>query len=149
MDNELFPLVFTALFTGHSVGDHWIQTSHQVAHKHLRSPTGRWSCLRHVGTLTLTKIVLLLPVLALTHWPAPWWLCAGILLDASTHYWADRRYTLEGLANLLGLGGFYCLGSDSLHSSSPKGSHIGTGKYALDRSFHHFFLFISSVMICL
>lgn len=149
MNTELFPLVFAALYTGHSVGDHWIQTGYQSAHKHLRNRTGRWNCLKHVVTLTLTKLVLLSPVLALTHWPAPWWLCAGILLDASTHYWADRRYTLEGLAKRLNRIGLYHLGMDTVHSSSPEGSHVGTGKYVLDQAFHHLFLFVSAVLICL
>ncbi|MEU3986362.1 transcriptional regulator, partial [Streptomyces sp. NPDC026672] len=28
----VFAAVFVALFIAHSVGDHWVQTSHQAAH---------------------------------------------------------------------------------------------------------------------
>lgn len=149
MNTELFPLVFAALFAGHSVGDHWVQTGHQSAHKHLPGWEGRLPCLRHVSTLTATKIILLLPVLILAGWPSIPWLCAGILLDASSHYWADRRFTLEGLANAVGKGGFYRFGTDTVHRGSRDGSHVGTGKYAMDQAFHHLFLFASAVLVCL
>ena len=149
MNTELFPIIFIALYVGHSVGDHWVQTGHQSAHKHQKDKEGIHACLAHVTTLTATKLVFLLPVLAMNEWPSVWWLCAGILLDASSHYWADRRFTLEGLAKWVGKSGFYHLGTDSLHRDAPDGAHIGTGKYALDQAFHHLFLFVSAVMISL
>lgn len=138
--------VFIALFVGHTVGDHWVQTGHQAAHKHLPGKEGHLSCLRHVAGLTATKIILLLPLLNQTD-VNPLFLCAGLMIDALSHYWADRRTTLERLAKWLGKGDFYRLGTDTTHRQSPDGSHIGTGWYALDQSFHYFFLFVSATMI--
>lgn len=149
MNADIFPIVFIALYVGHSVGDHWMQTGWQSAHKHQKDKEGRTACLRHVTTVTATKLVLLLPVLAATEWPSLPWLCAGIALDAGSHYWADRRFTLEWLANKINKMGFYQLGTDSLHRDAPDGSHMGTGKYALDQAFHHLFLFVSAVLISL
>jgi hypothetical protein len=150
VDTLTFSTVFIALYTGHSVGDHWIQTGHQSARKHLTGWEGRLPCLRHVITLTLTKAVLVsVPVLLSGLRADPFLLCAGFLLDAASHYWADRRTTLERLTGQGAKRNFYHLGADTLHVSSPHGSHTGTGKYVLDQSFHHFFLFVSSVIISL
>lgn len=65
----VFAAVFIALYIAHSVGDHWVQTSHQAAHKgeNDRTPgqcsrAGRIACTLHVLGLTVTKVI------ALTRW---------------------------------------------------------------------------------
>lgn len=150
MDAANFAVVYLALYTGHSVGDHWIQTGHQSATKGNPGKEGRTACLRHVLTLTGTKFIVLavswatlrmdLSILAVL---------GGLTLDAVSHYWADRRFTLEKLAARLKKGGFYNLGADTSHRNSPDGSHIGTGKYALDQSFHVLFIFLTAIICTL
>ncbi|MDQ0964577.1 ABC-type Fe3+ transport system permease subunit [Streptomyces sp. B4I13] len=98
----VFAAVFIALYVAHSVGDHWVQTSHQAAHKgeHDRNPgqssrTGRLSCTLHVLGLTITKAVVLIPVvLVLDLSVTTGGIAAGLGIDAVSHWWADRRSTL-------------------------------------------------------
>ncbi|WP_327667879.1 DUF3307 domain-containing protein [Streptomyces sp. NBC_00485] len=146
MDAATFAAVFVALYVAHSVGDHWVQTSHQSAHKGRPGWVGRLADARHVATLTATKLVVLLPVV---------WLLGlrlsllgtvlGLGVDAATHWWADRRNTLAWLAKVTGKGEFYRLGAPRAgHDDNP---HIGTGAYALDQSFHHLWLLVAALII--
>ncbi|MBB5117803.1 hypothetical protein AF335_04585 [Streptomyces eurocidicus] len=153
MDAAMFAAVFVALFVGHSVGDHWVQSSHQSATKGKPGWTGRLADARHVATLTATKLALLLPaavVLGLHLSLAG--LVAGLGLDALTHWWADRRTTLARLAQLTGKAEFYSLGTAAhpAHPATAEGgpaAHLGTGAYALDQSFHHLWLLIAALVI--
>lgn len=141
-----FAAVFVALYVAHSVGDHWVQTSHQSAHKGRPGWVGRLADTRHVATLTLTKLAVLLPVVWLMDLRVSvLGIVAGLTVDAVTHWWADRRSTLARLAEVLGLGGFYRLGAPRAgHDDNP---HIGTGAYALDQSFHHLWLLVAALII--
>ncbi|WP_301124749.1 DUF3307 domain-containing protein [Streptomyces cacaoi] len=146
MHAATFAAVFIALYVAHSVGDHWVQTSHQSAHKGRPGWVGRLADARHVAGLTVTKAVILLP--------AAWLLdlrlsllglVAGLGIDAVTHWWADRRTTLAWLAKVTGKGEFYRLGAPRAgHDDNP---HIGTGAYALDQSFHHLWLLVAALII--
>ncbi|MEV7500623.1 DUF3307 domain-containing protein [Streptomyces sp. NPDC093018] len=141
-----FAAVFVALFVAHSVGDHWVQTSHQSMTKGRPGWVGRLADARHVATLTLTKLTFLL----VTSWSLGLRLsvlgvAAGLTVDAVTHWWADRRTTLARLAEALGLGGFYRLGAPRAgHDDNPS---LGTGAYALDQSFHHLWLLVAALVI--
>ncbi|WP_331719542.1 DUF3307 domain-containing protein (plasmid) [Streptomyces sp. NBC_01102] len=149
----VFAAAFVALFIAHSVGDHWVQTSHQAAEKGRAGWAGRLADARHVLGLTITKgialaavvLVLDLPVTALG-------LVAGLGIDAATHWWADRRSTLAWLAKVTGKTEFYSLGT-SAHPAHPvtaegkPAATLGTGAYALDQSFHHLFLGIAALLI--
>ncbi|WNI34627.1 transcriptional regulator [Streptomyces sp. ITFR-6] len=149
----VFAAAFVALFIAHSVGDHWVQTSHQAAEKGRAGWAGRLAGARHVLGLTITKgialaavvLVLDLPVTALG-------LVAGLGIDAATHWWADRRSTLAWLAKVTGKTEFYSLGT-SAHPAHPvtaegkPAATLGTGAYALDQSFHHLFLGIAALLI--
>jgi len=145
-----FAAMFGALFAAHSVGDHWIQTHHQACAKGAPTAAGRLACARHVVTLTGTKMIALGLVMLVTglRLDGPW-LCAGLLVDALSHYWADRaashedrttKVTLERLAERLKKNGFYGLG-DRLTAPT------GTGSYALDQSWHIGWLFIAALII--
>jgi hypothetical protein len=104
--------VFAALYVGHTLGDHWVQTSCQAASKGGPGWAGRLACGRHVATLTLTKVVVLVPVvLALRLDVAALGLVLGLGGDAVSHYWADRRSTLKRLATVCGKREFYVLGT--------------------------------------
>ncbi|MFE7273690.1 transcriptional regulator [Streptomyces sp. NPDC057623] len=146
MTAATFAAVFVALYVAHSVGDIWVQTHRQSAHKGRPGWSGRLMCTRHVATLTLTKLTVLLPVA---------WLLdlrlsllgtlAGLGVDAVTHWWADRRTTLARLAEVIGKGEFYRFGAP--RAGRDDNPHIGTGAYALDQSFHHFWLLVAALLI--
>ncbi|MFF5111585.1 DUF3307 domain-containing protein [Streptosporangium sp. NPDC000509] len=138
--------VFVALYAAHSVGDHWVQTHHQACAKGAPTVAGRLACLRHVATLTLTKaaaLAALALVADLTLHPIT--LLTGLIVDALSHYWADRRVTLAALAERLGKGDFYHLGAP--RPDTADAPHLGTGAYALDQSWHIGFLFIAALII--
>ncbi|WP_329370212.1 transcriptional regulator [Streptomyces sp. NBC_00669] len=148
MHAATFAATFVALYVAHSVGDHWVQTSAQSAAKGRPGWVGRLAGARHVATLTLTKLVVLLPAgLLLGLHLSVWGLIAGLGVDALTHWWADRRSTLARLAEVLGQGGFYRLGAPRPgHDDNPS---LGTGAYALDQSWHHLWLLVGALLITL
>lgn len=131
-----FIVAFVALYVGHVVADHWVQTERQAADKGLPGAAGRWAAARHVGWLTLVQGILL----AIVVWrldihlalPA---VVAGLALNAVTHWWADRRSTLKRLAVLVGHGPFYEFGPG-----------LG-GAYALDQAWHIGWLFIAALVM--
>lgn len=146
MTAAAFAAVFVALYVAHSVGDHWVQTSHQSAHKGRPGWVGRLADARHVSTLTATKVAVLLPVAWLLDLRlSVLGLVAGLGIDAVTHWWADRRTTLAWLAKVTGKDEFYRLGAPRAgYDDNP---HIGTGAYALDQSFHHLWLLVAALLI--
>jgi len=150
MTAATFAAVFAALYAAHSVGDHWIQTHRQACGKGAPTRAGRLACARHVATLTVTKAVALGLVMLVTGLRLDGtYLLAGLLVDALSHYWADRaarhedrttKVTLERLARRLKKDGFYELGNKV---TAP----TGTGAYALDQSWHIGWLFITALII--
>lgn len=138
--------VFVALWAAHQVGDHWVQTGRQAACKGSRDWTGRAACAGHVLTLTATKAAFLAAAMAVTGLHlAPLWTVAGLAVDAVSHYWADRRFTLAGLAARLGKAGFYALGAP--RAGRDDNPSLGTGAYALDQSWHVGWLFVAALIV--
>jgi hypothetical protein len=80
-------------------------------------------------------------------------LVAALLVDAVSHYWADRRFTLArfvewlGRTAIPGKGDFYRMGSP--REGHDDALHLGTGAYALDQSWHIGWLFIAALIACL
>jgi hypothetical protein len=146
MHAAVFAATFVALFVAHSVGDHWVQTSAQSAAKGRPGWAGRLAGMRHVATLTLTKLVVLLPVAALLGlhlaWPG---VVIGLGVDAVSHWWADRRTTLARLAAAIGQSGFYRLGAP--REGRDDNPSLGTGAYALDQSWHYLWLLVAALVI--
>lgn len=136
-----FAAVFCTLYAAHQVGDHWVQTHRQACNKGQRTTVGVRACLVHVATLTGTKMVALglLMLVAGLRLSGPV-VVVALLVDAVSHYWADRRFTLAGLAERIGKGGFYRLGL-------PEAAPAGTGAYALDQSWHVGWLFITALIV--
>ncbi|MEU2827176.1 transcriptional regulator [Streptomyces lavendulae] len=150
---SVFAAVFVALYVAHSVGDHWVQTSRQSADKGKPGWTGRLADTRHVASLTVTKLAVLLPVALLLDLRLSLaGVAAGLGIDAVTHWWADRRSTLARLAKACGKGEFYSLGTPA-HPAHPvtadgkPAAHLGTGAYALDQAFHHLWLLVAALII--
>ncbi|MCO6010261.1 hypothetical protein NE236_35385 [Actinoallomurus purpureus] len=78
----------------------------------------------------------------------------GQVISAVTHYWADRRFTLKGLAKKLGKEGFYALGAprtgeDKDGRPYDDNPSLGTGSYSLDQSYHMFWIMIAAIVTSL
>jgi hypothetical protein len=143
-----FAASFAALYAAHQVGDHWIQTGHQAAHKGAHNFEGKIACLSHVLTMTLTKVLflgILSWVLGVQYSSVTF--AIAVVLDAATHYWADRRFTLKWLAELTDHYHFYMLGAP--RPDKDDNPSLGTGAYAMDQSFHIFWLFVASIILAL
>lgn len=143
---SLFAAVFAALFVAHQVADHWVQTEHQAEHKGRPGWPGRIACATHVVNYTATGLL----ALEVLHFALgvpldPGRVAAGLAVSAVTHYIADRRTPLRRLAELAGVGSFYRLGT--CRDGCDDKPCLGTGAYALDQSFHYFFLFVAA-LIC-
>lgn len=149
----VFAAVFVALYVAHSVGDHWVQTSHQAAEKGRPGWVGRLADARHVLGLTITKGIALAAVVLVLDIPVTvTGLVAGLGVDAVTHWWADRRTTLAWLAKVTGKTEFLSLGTPAhpAHPVTADGGYaptLGTGAYALDQSFHHLFLGVAALLV--
>lgn len=133
-----FAATFGALSAAHHVGDIWVQTHRQSQRKGDKGRAGRLACFWHVVTLTGTKAGALAAVVLVTGLRLN--LAAvtiALLLDAVSHYWADRRTTLAALAKLLGKQEFHKLGA----------GHLGSGSHALDQSWHVAWLFVTALII--
>lgn len=142
-----FAAVFAALYAAHSFGDHWYgQTHRQALGKGARTRQGRLHCLGHVLLLAAHKAVALAAVCAVTGLRLPLAAVAvGLLVDGVSHYWADRRFTLQALAGRTGKGDFYQLGQP--RPGRDDAPHLGTGAYALDQSWHVAWLFVAALII--
>ncbi|MDG4788081.1 DUF3307 domain-containing protein [Micromonospora sp. WMMD1102] len=141
-----FAAVFAALYAAHQVADHWVQTQHQADHKGRPGWPGRAACAAHVATYTLTAVVALALLAAVTGWrPDPGALLTGLAVSAVTHYIADRRSPLFRLALVLGSGQFWTLGAP--RPDRDDNPSLGTGAYALDQSWHVGWLFVAALII--
>ncbi|MEU3020193.1 hypothetical protein ABZ635_22680 [Nocardiopsis sp. NPDC007018] len=127
-------IVFAALLAGHWIADYWVQTDHQATRKGDTDNAGRRACAAHAGGVLLSQLLALLLVALSTDLGAlgAVQLAAGLAVNTVTHYWADRRQTLEGLATALGKGGFYARG----------------GAPHLDQAWHMGWLLPTALIIC-
>lgn len=148
----VFAASFAALFAAHSFGDHWYGQTHKQAlgkgarGKHAHE--GRKHCLGHVLLLTGHKVAFLVSICLVTGLrPSLLFVTVGLLVDAVSHYWADRRFTLQWLAEHTGKGEFYQLGSNTVDAAGKQAFHLGTGAHALDQSWHIGWLFIAALII--
>ncbi|MEV0385611.1 hypothetical protein [Nonomuraea sp. NPDC050643] len=104
-------VTFVALYAGHQIGDHVVQSNGTAVAKGFPGPeqlaagvspwTGWGACLRHVGTYTGTQAV----ALALVSLVAPVGLtgCAvALVVSASTHAVIDRRWIVRRLVRAKG-----------------------------------------------
>lgn len=149
MSRELaFVELFIALYAGHQVADHWFQTHGQANAKGLPGWPGRLADLRHVTTLTGTKVAAVALVWFMAGLAVTPWAAVALAVDATSHYWADRKSTLLWLATAMGprfgKGDFYRLGMPRPgHDDNPS---MGTGAYALDQAWHIGWLFIAALI---
>jgi hypothetical protein len=139
-----------ALYAGHHVGDYWVQTDHQAAHKGAKGQEGILACAMHVATYTLTQAAFL----ALAAWTTGlrwnlWAFLGALAVSAITHYLADRREygIMFRLARLLpGKDRFLTLGVP--RPGREDNPSLGTGAWALDQSWHIFWgVFVAALVL--
>lgn len=153
MPETLFPALvavtsFICLFIGHQVGDHWVQTSGQARRKGGAGRDAVLACAGHVATLTLTKVVVLVPAFLFLGLPVSWWgVVLGLVVDAASHYLIDRRPNLAAAAEFAGRGEFYAFGTGTVDAHGQAVPHLGTGSHALDQSAHYAFAFLAALII--
>ena len=138
--------IFMTLFVAHQVADHWVQTEWQANTKGLPGWVGRRACAGHVATYTITALICVqVAVSALDMHLSGWRIAIGLAVSAVTHYIADRRTPLKVMARWAGHREFHELGVPRPdHDDNPS---LGTGKYALDQSYHVFWLFVAALVI--
>ncbi|QIZ33937.1 DUF3307 domain-containing protein [Saccharopolyspora sp. ASAGF58] len=143
-----FAAVLPSLLVAHNVADHWVQTGHQAACKGRPDWVGRWNCAKHVATYTVVTAAVVALVWALLGLAiTPVGFVTGQVVSAVTHYWADRRFTLSRLAELLrrfGKWEFYQLGAP--RTGKDDNPAACTGAYLLDQSWHWAWLFVAALV---
>lgn len=146
MSASTFAATFVALYAAHEVGDHWLQSHAEALGKGDRSWRGRWLCASHVAVLTAAKTFTLAVVaVALGMALNPCAAGAALLVDAASHYWADRRTTLVALADWLGRTAIPGKG-EFARLGDGKAAPTGTGAYALDQSWHIGWLLVAALI---
>jgi hypothetical protein len=141
-----FACAFATLYTAHHIGDQWVQTHTQACAKGRTDHSGRLACLRHVTTMAVTKIIALTVMNAVIglH-PSALATAAALAIDAVSHYWADRRFTLARLAAAIGKTGYYQLGAP--RPGRDDNPTTGTGAYHLDQAWHIAWIWIAALVI--
>lgn len=122
--------VFAALYAGHLVGDHWVQTDRQAIRKGLPGWAGRRACLAHVATYTVTLLLFVVAAGAALDW---WRVVMGLVVSAVSHYVADRRTPMVTMCRWLGKGQGFLRDRD--------------GYYKMDQSWHVGWLFITALIM--
>jgi hypothetical protein len=142
VDRLMLGTVFAALYVGHIVADHWLQTSRQAMTKGLPGLRGVLACARHAAVVTLAQAVVLVSAAwATDERPgSAGSVVVGLAVNAVSHWWADRRTPLARLAERVGKGEFYDLGD-------PGAAPCGTGAYQIDQAWHIAWLWITTLII--
>lgn len=144
-----------ALYAAHHVGDYWVQTDHQAAHKGDAGSAGRLACLRHVATYVLTQGLALAMLAGVIGGLPMWPTLAALAVSGGTHYLADRRThglmfaVVRWLEPIAGKASFMKLGvpragrTVTAHGAGWKTEEVpldspslGTGAWALDQAWH-------------
>ncbi|ALG10956.1 DUF3307 domain-containing protein [Kibdelosporangium phytohabitans] len=123
-----FAASFAALLAAHQVADYWVQTDHQATNKGRHgSPAanaiGRSACVAHIVSYSAVSTAAVAGIGRMLRLGASWrGILAGQAISAVSHYWADRRFPLRGLAGRLGKLDYHDHGGDAMLDQSW---HIG------------------------
>lgn len=149
-DPGTFAAVAVALYAGHHVGDYWFQTDGQAAHKGDHGSVGRWACIAHVTTYLLAQSLTLVLINAFLNLRlSVSGVVAALIISGVTHYLADRREygIMFWLARKVGKSQFMKLGIPRATVPTPDNPCLGTGRWALDQSWHIFWgVFVSALV---
>lgn len=143
-----FGSIFAALYIAHMVGDHWAQIDCQAAGKAAKTWRGRLICAGHCATHVVVSAAFLGGLALVFNWSPHWGLVGlGLIVIGVTHYFADRRDPLAWLARITKHKAFVELGKPREgHDDNPS---LGTGMYALDQSFHIWWLGVAALIMAL
>lgn len=144
-----FAVLLVTALVAHDVLDHWGQTPHQSEHKARPGLVGHWNCFKHVAVYSIGCLAAMLAAAAACGFAADLsvpGLVAATLLNAVTHYVADRRGPLRWLAVAVFRKRQFCaLGVP--RDGRDDNPCLGTGLYALDQSFHRWFHLVAVAVI--
>lgn len=136
MSAGLFGAVFAALFVGHMIGDHLLQTDWQASRKAGRGWPAVAAMGGHLGGYFLAQLAALwavhVVVVPLDRW-APWW---GLGFSVVSHGFIDRRWPVRWLLEHTGSRDFVKMGGVPLN-----------GMYLADQSLHIGCLFVAALII--
>ena len=134
-DAAVLAAVFCALFAGHHLGDHVVQTDWQAKHKALPGWTG-WRALAGHLVGYHACLVAALAGLAAAGVPLTFAGCAaGLAFSAVTHGFLDRRWPVRWLLDHTGSRAF------------AAGQTPLPGGYLADQSLHIACLFVASLLV--
>lgn len=126
---------YGAMRTAAAVADHWVQTSHQAAHKADAGLDGHKAMAGHIASYAGAQAVALAAANQLLGMKLrPSRMVAAVAFSAATHWFIDRRWPVRRLCDATGKRGFHDLGG-------PLG-----GAYILDQSAHHLMEAVAAVV---
>lgn len=126
---------YAAMRTAAHVADHWLQTSHQAAHKADAGLDGHRAMAGHIASYAGAQAVALVAANQLLGMKLrPYRMAAAVAFSAATHWFIDRRWPVRKLCDATGKRGFHDLGG-------PLG-----GAYILDQSAHHLMEAVAAVV---
>jgi hypothetical protein len=134
MNGIVFAAAFIALYAGHMIGDHVVQTDHQAAHKAGKGRAAVSAMAGHIGGYTAAQAVALALVagvgMNLTA------VAAGLAVSAATHAIIDRRWIVQWVLRNTGSPSFASLTSGGMN-----------GPYLTDQALHIGCLFLAAVTV--
>lgn len=139
-------LIAITFYATHMVADHWVQTDHQATRKPDRGWSGRRACAAHVVVLTIMLAASLAALAIVVHVDVSWKRSlVGLVINSISHYVADRRTPIYAIAKLIGKSQMILLGAP--RQGRDDNPSLGTGLYALDQSWHVWWLLVTSVVV--
>lgn len=136
MNGTVFAAAFIALYVGHMVGDHIVQTDWQAAHKADRGGKEIEAMSGHLIGYGISQGVALQAVALLGVPIDGLAVLVGVTLSVLTHGFIDRRWPVLWLLRHTGSADFAALAGKGMN-----------GPYLADQSLHIGCLFISALII--
>lgn len=131
-----FSAAYTALRVAGQVADHYVQTSHQAAHKADAGVAGHKAMAGHIASYAAAQAAALVVVnQVLDAGIKPRGIVAAVAFSAATHWFIDRRWPVRKLAEATGKLGFH-----------DAGEVCGKGSYVLDQAAHHLMEGVAAVV---
>lgn len=127
---------FVALYAGHMVGDHIVQTDWQAAHKADKGRTGVVAMAGHVIGYGLTQTVACAALLLAGAPLSLVGLTVGLVVSVATHAFIDRRWPVQWILRRTGSDRFAALTSNGMN-----------GPYLADQALHIGCLFVAAVLM--
>lgn len=134
MNGTVFAVAFIALYVGHQLGDHVVQTDHQAAHKAGKGRTAVLAMAGHVVGYTAAQAVALALVAGAGLTPVG--IAIGLAVSATTHAFIDRRWIVQWVLRNTGSPDFAALTTGGMN-----------GPHLTDQALHIGCLFLAAVTV--